>query len=170
MAAAKLADCMMNRKTTMEQRIQEAVKKFATGLANEITAVIYDDLILDLQEQRASNKDLVSLDEPKRPGKVSTRKKGKGARKAARKASVKSAKAKSKRTPAQLEKLTAKTLATIKADPGLGIEAIAKAMKTTTKDLRPSVLALIADKAIRIKGERRATKYFPKGKKTKAKA
>ena len=161
----------------MEQRIQEAVKKFATGLANEITAVIYDDLILDLQEQRASNKDLVSLDEPKRPGKVSSRK-GKGARKAAKRASAKSAKAKSKaktkRTPAQLEKLTAKTLATIKADPGLGIEAIAKAMKTTTKDLRPSMLALIADKAIRVKGERRATKYFPKGKraakKTKAKA
>jgi hypothetical protein len=146
----------------MEQRIQEAVKKFATGLANEITAVIYDDLISDLQEQRATNKGIVTK-------KVSSRKGVKSTRKAAKTASAKK-KVKSKRTPAQLEKLTAKTLATITANPGLGSEAIAKIMKTTTKDLRPSILSLTADKAIRMKGERRATKYFPKGKKTKAKA
>ena len=143
----------------MEQRIQEAVKKFAAGLANEITAVIYDDLISDLQEQRATNKGIVT----KKPRKVSSRKGVKNTRKAAKTV-------KTKRTPAQLEKLTAKALATITKNPGLGSEAIAKIMKTTTKDLRPSILSLTADKAIRIKGERRATKYFPKGKKTKAKA
>jgi hypothetical protein len=170
MAAARLADCVITRRTTMEQRIQEAVKKFAAGLANEITAVIYDDLISDLQEQRATNKDLVSLDEKKKPRKMSTRKGVKSTRKATKRASAKTAKVKAKRTPAQLEKLTAKTLATITANPGLGSEAIAKIMRTTTKDLRPSILSLTADKAIRIKGERRATKYFPKGKKIKAKA
>ena len=147
----------------MEQRIQEAVKKFAAGLANEITAVIYDDLISDLQEQRATHKGVVTK-------KVSSRKGVKSADKAAKTASAKKTKVKLKRTPAQLEKLTAKTLSTITANPGLGSEAIAKIMKTTTKDIRLSILSLTADKAIRMKGEKRATKYFPKGKKTKAEA
>jgi hypothetical protein len=157
---------LMNRRFIVEQRIQKAIEKFATGLTKEITAVIYDDLIEDLQTQRASNK--VTLKNGKK-----TRKNG-TARKNGKKVTAKKATAKktngAKRTPAQIEKIAARALAAITKKPGQNIEAIAKATKLGTKDLTLPVRKLIADKAIRTKGERRATKYFPKGKKASAKA
>ena len=155
----------MDRRLAVEQRIQKAVEKFALGLTKEIVAVIYDDLITDLQVQRASNKGL----ELKGNGKPSRRN---GKKTAAKKRVAKKATAKNgnggKRTPAQIEKLATRALAAILKNPGQGIEVIAKAMKADTKDLSLPMRKLIADKEIRTKGERRATKYFPKGKKKAA--
>ncbi len=67
-----------------------------------------------------------------------------------------------KRTPEQLEKLTATLLAAIKKAPGSSIESIGKLMGVATKELALPVQKLWDAKAIRTKGQKRATKYFAK--------
>jgi len=71
-----------------------------------------------------------------------------------------------KRTPADLEALSEKFAAFVKANPGLRIEQINKELGTTTKDLALPIRKLIADKEISAKGQKRSTTYFP-GKKAK---
>lgn len=66
-----------------------------------------------------------------------------------------------KRAPQDLEQVTEHLMSAIKAAPGQRMEQIAKELKTTTKDLALPAKKLIAQKKIRTKGERRATKYFP---------
>jgi len=71
-----------------------------------------------------------------------------------------------KRTPADLEALSEKFAAFVKANPGLRIEQINKELGTTTKDLALPIRKLVADKVISAKGQKRSTTYFP-GKKAK---
>ena len=71
-----------------------------------------------------------------------------------------------KRSPADLEALSEKFAAFVKANPGLRIEQINKELGTTTKDLALPIRKLIADKEISAKGQKRSTTYFP-GKKAK---
>jgi hypothetical protein len=66
-----------------------------------------------------------------------------------------------KRSPQALTQLVSRLLSEIKAKPGLRMEQIAKALGSTTKDLALPAKKLIAEKKIKTKGERRATKYFP---------
>ena len=67
-----------------------------------------------------------------------------------------------KRDPRVLEALTEKLGAFIKKNPGQRIEEIGKALGTRTKDLVLPVKKLIAAKKVSTKGEKRATKYFPR--------
>jgi len=60
-----------------------------------------------------------------------------------------------------LTQLVGRLLSEIKAKPGLRMEQIAKTLGSTTKDLALPAKKLIAEKKIKTKGERRATKYFP---------
>jgi predicted HTH transcriptional regulator len=71
-----------------------------------------------------------------------------------------------KRTAADLEALSEKFAAFVKANPGLRIEQINKELGTTTKDLALPIRKLVADKVISAKGQKRSTTYFP-GKKAK---
>jgi len=57
--------------------------------------------------------------------------------------------------------LTEKLWDYIKANPGLGIEAIGKALATPTSELTLPVRKLLAANRIRFEGERRGTKYSP---------
>jgi len=66
-----------------------------------------------------------------------------------------------KRPPAELAKLVEKLHDFIKAHPGQRMEAIGKALGTPTKDLNLPVKRLLAAKKIRVKGQKRATEYFP---------
>ena len=66
-----------------------------------------------------------------------------------------------KRSPQALSQLVGRLQAEIKAKPGLRMEQIAKALGSSTKDLALPAKKLIAEKKIKTKGERRATKYFP---------
>lgn len=75
-------------------------------------------------------------------------------------ASVRRAKGE-KRSPQALTQLVGRLLSEIKAKPGLRMEQIAKTLGSTTKDLALPAKKLIAEKKIKTKGERRATKYFP---------
>jgi hypothetical protein len=68
-----------------------------------------------------------------------------------------------KRTPEELEQITKNLLAAIRKKPGQRIEEIARAMgNVTTKDLALPVIKLWDQRAISTKGQKRATRYFPK--------
>jgi len=71
-----------------------------------------------------------------------------------------------KRSPADLEALSEKFAAFVKANPGLRIEQINKELGTTTKDLALPIRKLISEGMIKAKGKKRSTTYFPgrKGK------
>lgn len=66
-----------------------------------------------------------------------------------------------KRPPAELVKLTDRLASYIQANPGVRMEAIAKALATPTRDLNLPVKKLLAGKKIRVQGHKRATEYFP---------
>ena len=67
-----------------------------------------------------------------------------------------------KRSPEQLEELTSQLVSEIKREGGRGIEAIAKAMNVSTKELALPIRKLNEEGKIKTKGQKRATKYFPK--------
>jgi len=71
------------------------------------------------------------------------------------------AKAGGKRDPRVIEALVASVAAHVKAHPGHGVEAIASALKTSTHDITLPITKLLATKAIKKKGVKRATKYYP---------
>jgi hypothetical protein len=68
-----------------------------------------------------------------------------------------------KRPAAELEQITHRLGAYIKANPGQGIEQIAKALETQTKELTLPIKKLLEAKRIGSKGHKRATRYFPRG-------
>jgi hypothetical protein len=67
-----------------------------------------------------------------------------------------------KRSPEEIEAQTKLLLATIKKNPGLRIEEISKMIGVSTKEPALPVIKLFDAKAISSKGNRRATRYFPK--------
>lgn len=67
-----------------------------------------------------------------------------------------------KRSPVLLAQVTEQVGNHIKANPGQGVEQIAKALSTTTKELTLPIRKLLGDKKITSKGQKRATRYFPK--------
>jgi len=67
-----------------------------------------------------------------------------------------------KRAPEELEQLTEKLAAYIAKNPGQRIEQIAVGMGTSTKELTLPARKLLAEKALKTKGQRRATQYFSK--------
>lgn len=78
--------------------------------------------------------------------------------------------AKGAKRPAQdLEAIQTKALGYIQSHPGERIEQINAALGTSTKELALPIKKLIASKAIRTEGQRRATKYFAGGPRAKGK-
>jgi hypothetical protein len=67
-----------------------------------------------------------------------------------------------KRSPDELEELTGQLLTYIKGSPGQRIEQIADGMGTSTKELNLPAKKLLSTKAIKTKGHKRATQYFPR--------
>ena len=67
-----------------------------------------------------------------------------------------------KRSPVLLAQVTDQVGNHIKSNPGQGVEQIAKALSTTTKELTLPIRKLLGDKKITSKGQKRATRYFPK--------
>ena len=72
-----------------------------------------------------------------------------------------------KRTGDELEKLADNFHTFVSKHPGLRIEQINKQLGTTTKDLALPIRKLIAEGALKTKGEKRSTAYFPGDKKKK---
>lgn len=67
-----------------------------------------------------------------------------------------------KRSPDELENLTTQLLTYVKGNPGQRIEQIAQGMGTSTKELNLPAKKLLSKKALRTKGHKRATQYFPR--------
>ena len=67
-----------------------------------------------------------------------------------------------KRTPAVLAQVTEQVFNHIKTNAGQGVEQIAKALGTTTKELTLPIRKLLAEKKVTSKGQKRATRYFPR--------
>ena len=65
-----------------------------------------------------------------------------------------------KRTPESLEKLAEQFVAFVGKHPGLRIEQINKQLGTTTKDLALPIRKLVADRRLKVKGQKRSTTYF----------
>jgi hypothetical protein len=72
-----------------------------------------------------------------------------------------------KRTSDELDKLADAFHTFVSKHPGLRIEQINKQLGTTTKDLALPIRKLIAEGALKTKGEKRSTAYFPGDKKKK---
>ena len=85
----------------------------------------------------------------------------KAATKTRRKTSRKKATGKRiRRSADDIAKVSERVLAYVKANPGTRMEAIAKALRKDTKDLRRSVQDLLAAKKLRTKGQKRGTEYY----------
>jgi hypothetical protein len=65
-----------------------------------------------------------------------------------------------KRTADELDKLSENFVDFVKANPGLRIEQINKQLGTSTKDLQLPIRKLIAEGAVKVKGQKRSTTYF----------
>src|SRR5262245_37514556 len=66
-----------------------------------------------------------------------------------------------KRTSGELDQLADSFVEFVTKNPGLRIEQINKQLGTSTKDLALPIRKLIADGAIKVKGKKRSTAYFP---------
>jgi hypothetical protein len=64
-----------------------------------------------------------------------------------------------KRSPQLLAQITEQVYNHIKANPGQGVEQIAKSLNTATKELTLPIRKLLNDKKISSKGQKRATRY-----------
>jgi DNA-binding NtrC family response regulator len=67
-----------------------------------------------------------------------------------------------KRSPQLLAQVTEQVYNHVKSNPNQGVEQIAKALGTSTKELTLPIRKLLSDKKITSKGQKRATRYFPK--------
>jgi hypothetical protein len=67
-----------------------------------------------------------------------------------------------KRPPGEIAKLVGRLRDYVKSHPGQRIEQIAKGMNVSTRELNLPAKKLLAQKALKTRGEKRATKYFPK--------
>lgn len=73
-----------------------------------------------------------------------------------------------KRTSDELDKMADSFHAFVTKHPGLRIEQINKQLGTTTKDLALPIRKLLAEGALKTKGEKRSTAYFASEKKKKS--
>lgn len=74
-----------------------------------------------------------------------------------------------KRTSDELDDLSDQLIEFVEKNPGLRIEQINKQLGTTTKDLALPIRKLLADGALKSKGQKRSTAYFPgSGKRKKS--
>ena len=73
-----------------------------------------------------------------------------------------------KRSPGELERLQDRLAEHIKANPGEKMQDIAARFDVAPRDLTLPMKKLIADGEVRTEGQRRATRYFPAGRRKKS--
>ena len=67
-----------------------------------------------------------------------------------------------RRSPEDLAKLQATILAAVRSKQGQRLEEIGRAMKADTGVLKRPVAMLVAAKKLKVKGQKRGTRYFSK--------
>jgi hypothetical protein len=141
----------MSHMPTVKDQIRERVEAFAADIAELIRASAMETVAAALGEGAGGGRG----GRGRGRGAV-----GRPARGAARAAASRAKGA--KRPPGEIETLTAELGSYIKSNPGQRIEQIAKGIGTSTKELTLPVKKLLAKKAIKTRGQKRATQYFPK--------
>ena len=68
-----------------------------------------------------------------------------------------------KRSTEEVDQTAERIRAFVNSNPGLGLEAIAKGIGTSTKELKLPVIKLLSTRALSKKGQKRGTKYFAGG-------
>jgi len=129
-------------KTDIDSKIRGMVEAFASDLAALIRESAFDTVRAALGDSAPS-------------GRRSSKAAASGA---TRRSLPKGA----KRAPGEISKLTGRLLDYVKSHKGERIEQVAKGMGVSTRELNLPVKKLIASKAIRTKGHKRATQYFPR--------
>jgi hypothetical protein len=130
-------------KTDIDSKIRGMVEAFASDLAAVIRESAFDTVRAALGDSAPS-------------GRRSSSRAAAGG--AGRRSLPKGA----KRPPGEISKLTGRLLDYVKSKKGERIEQIAKGMGVSTRELNLPVKKLIATKAIRTRGHKRATQYFPR--------
>ncbi len=140
--------------TEIEQRINDLVSSFV----NEITRLARQAAVDTLQRALAGTGGTIVSDirlagdrrgRPSRPAAAAS------AAPAARRAKG------AKRPAGEIAETKNRVHAYIKANPGQRIEQINKVLGTRTPDLSLPLKKLLSEGALRVEGERRATRYFP---------
>lgn len=72
-----------------------------------------------------------------------------------------------KRSPEEIQETAEELLNYIRENQGQRMEAIAKALGSTTKDLTLPIKKLLQQGLVRVEGQKRATSYYPAPPKTK---
>lgn len=153
--------------------VENELRSRVDGFVNELSALIRRQALQAVEEVLKKGEQVAVVPQargPGRPRKVAPApapapaapEEKKPAAKAARPSKAVAAakrKAGEKRTPAQLAQITEQVYNYIKGNGGQGVEQIAKALATSTKELTLPIRKLLADKKIGSKGQKRATRY-----------
>jgi hypothetical protein len=140
---------------SVNDQIRDRVEAFAAELAELIRAAAMETVASALGEGNVGGGRGRGRGRGRAAAVVAVRGGRRGARASSREKGA-------KRPPQEIEKLTSKLGDYVKSNPGQRIEQIAKGMGTSTKELNLPVKKLIATKAIKTRGQKRATQYFPR--------
>src|SRR5215203_5545013 len=69
-----------------------------------------------------------------------------------------------KRSSEEVGAMAERIVATVRGNPGQGLESIGKEIGVPTKELKLPVIKLLSDGKLKKTGEKRGTKYFPAGR------
>ncbi|APR83519.1 Hypothetical protein A7982_08868 [Minicystis rosea] len=149
--------------------VEHDLRSRVDSFVNELSALIRRQALEAVEEvlKKGGESGAPAARKPGRPAKVVVEEpKARAAKAAPAKAAPAKAsskrKAGEKRTPAQLATITEEVFNHIKSNPGQGVEQIAKALANSTKELTLPIRKLLSDKKIGSKGQKRATRYFPR--------
>lgn len=126
--------------STLSDRIHSMVTVFAAAIA----AVVRDDIAATISDVLQP-----TMSSPPSPTIGTAKKVSAGPRKGG------------KRTPAQIDAVTADALIFIGQNPGSSVEQVKKALKRDISEVVLPIQKLLANKSITKKGEKRATRYYP---------
>jgi hypothetical protein len=151
------------------------IKNRVDAFVNDLSDLIRQSALEAVAEALKKGGEVSTAPVPRRPGRpakvveapVAAKPAGKPGRPAKSSSAASSAaaakrRAGEKRSPVLLAQVTDQVGNHIKSNPGQGVEQIAKALSTTTKELTLPIRKLLGDKKITSKGQKRATRYFPK--------
>jgi len=145
--------------SNIENELQSRVDSFV----HELSALIRRQALAAVEEVLKKGEGGGAVKKAGRPAKAEEPKgKAKAAPKAAKAAPSAKRKPGEKRTPAALAQITEQVYNYIKSNPGQGVEQIAKALQTSTKELTLPIRKLLGEKKVGSKGQKRATRYFPR--------
>ena len=138
--------------------IESAIRKSVDNLVAELTELLRESALETVREALAN--ELVPMPRSAGRPRKSAGKAGGSAKKSGKRV---------RRTIEDLEAYADRIHNYVQSHPGVGVVAISKGVRLTTKDVKRPIQMLLAAKRLRTEGQKRGTTYFT-GKKAKKKA